>query len=330
MADNSGIGWTDATWNPMSGCTKVSPGCKHCYAERDWGRLAHLPTYVGRKFTDVAWHEERLDQPVRWQRPRKIFVNSMSDLFHEAVPDEFIDKVFAVMYHAKQHIFQVLTKRPERMLSYLTSNNRACYWVTAARELGLKPDPKNKAAQYDTSHFTGRRVDDRFEAHPLPNVWLGVSVEDQDAADARVPLLLKTPAAIRWVSMEPLLGPVTLAEHGLHGGPGQLDWVVLGGESGPRSRPMDPRWVKKTQAECAAAGVPFNFKQWGEYAPATYTAVEGEPKQTAWTSEDPEVMNAKWHEPFDWGDGVGSVRVGTRQSGRLLGGVLYDEYPSGT
>jgi protein gp37 len=185
MSDSSAIEWTDATWNPVTGCTKVSQGCKNCYAERDWARLSANPksVYYLRKFTDVAVHPARLEAPLRWSKPRRIFVNSMSDLFHEVVPDAFLDKVFAVMALSQSHTFQVLTKRPHRMLKYLSQQPLARRrWEDEVRcmqagELrGCSPPPV------------------------LPNVWLGVSVEDQTTADARIPLLLQTPAAVRWIS----------------------------------------------------------------------------------------------------------------------------------
>lgn len=163
MSDKTGIAWTNATWNPVTGCTKVSQGCKYCYAEREWGRLSANPkatTYHGRAFTDVACHPERLDQPLRWKKPRMIFVNSMSDLFHEDVPDAFIDKVFAVMALAEKHTFQVLTKRPERMREYLHHPDR--YDLIGMTAMPL----------VDTGSFG-------LLEWPLPNVWLGVSVEDQ-------------------------------------------------------------------------------------------------------------------------------------------------------
>lgn len=250
MADNSGITWTNATWGPVTGCVKVSPGCKHCYAERDWGRLVHLPTYAGRKFTDVACHPERLDQPLRWQRPRMIFVNSMSDLFIESIPDAFIDRVFAVMAFSKQHTFQVLTKRPKRMRDYMAG-------LTLERLQAAIPDG-----------YTLRYQDMWLLTLPLPNVWLGVSVEDQNAADERIPLLLDTPAAVRWISAEPLLGPVN-ASIWLDSLPAvvdqrpRLDWVVVGGESGPRARVMHPDWARSLRDQCQSEGVPFFFKQTG-------------------------------------------------------------------
>lgn len=274
MADKSGITWTNATWGPVTGCTKISPACKHCYAERDWARLTHLPAYTGRKFTDVACHPDRLNQPLRWKRPRMIFVNSMSDLFHEEVPDEFIDRVFAVMALAKQHTFQVLTKRPERMLDYLTRLGKSAKRLdTAAHTVGY------------TLEFQGKYL----VSWPIPNVWLGVSVESQETANERIPLLLQTPAAVRFVSAEPLLDHVTLQqacekfrylspspcnEHHPHSGGDRsgieccgmvrnLDWVIVGGESGPKARLMHPNWARDLRDECRRAGVPFFFKQTG-------------------------------------------------------------------
>lgn len=232
MSDKTGIGWTEATWNPVTGCSKVSQGCKNCYALRDWPRLANNPKtiYFGRQFTDVAIHKERLQQPLRWTKPRLIFVNSMSDLFHESVPDEFIDQVFAVMALSEKHIFQVLTKRPERMCQYLNNPNRR--------------------------HLIG---DFGILKWPLPNVWLGVSVEDQQTADQRIPILLETPAAVRWVSAEPLLEPVDLGDAVNH-----LDWLVIGGESGKDARPFDGEWAASLLDQCEGK-VPVFVKQMGAH-----------------------------------------------------------------
>lgn len=259
MADKTGISWTNATWNPVTGCSKVSQGCKHCYAEREWPRLAANPkavSYFGRVFTEVACHEDRLGQPLRWQKPRMIFVNSMSDLFHEDVPDAFIDKVFAVMALAEKHVFQVLTKRPERMLAYLASKNREDI-------IGEKAMPMVSKNDFGLLEW------------PLPNVWLGVSVENQEAADERIPVLLQTPSAVRWVSAEPLLGPVDLSRacamdrikhpDGIEcvGMTRHLDWVVVGGESGAQARPMHGAWVHDLARQCQGAGVPYFVKQLG-------------------------------------------------------------------
>jgi protein gp37 len=266
MSDKSSISWTHATWNPVTGCDKISAGCKHCYALRDWPRLAANPKsiYFGRAFTDVAVHAERLDQPLRWTRPRMIFVNSMSDLFHKDVPTEFIDRVFAVMGNAycmdKGHVFQVLTKRADRMRDYLRDPGTVLRVTRAMKAMGLGLAGENAPPTW-----------------PLPNVWLGVSVESQAVADERVVHLLDTPSAIRWVSCEPLLGPVDLSfalgthrnEHGDWREGGGLDWVVVGGESGLKARPMKESWATSLRDQCARAGVPFFFKRWGEWQPAS-------------------------------------------------------------
>ncbi len=236
MSDKSGIAWTDATWNPTTGCTKVSPGCKYCYAKHQaWPRLAAMKTgvYTGRKFEDVQVHPERLDQPLRWTKPRMIFVDSMSDLFHEDIPHNFIVQVFAVMAMADKHIFQVLTKRPERMLEFMR----------------ILEQPQNGP--------TGRPEGTTLHGRPwpLPNVWLGVSVENQETADERIPLLVETPAAVRWLSCEPLLAPIKLFHRNL------LNWVVVGGESGPKARPMDISWALDIRNQCREYKVPFFMKQ---------------------------------------------------------------------
>jgi protein gp37 len=212
------IEWTDATWNPVTGCTKVSPGCDHCYAER-------IASRGGKGFPNgfaLTLHPERLNVPLRDRRPKRIFVNSMSDLFHDDIPDDYIGKVFAVMAQAHWHTFQVLTKRPGRMRS----------WVR------------------------------RHQPDPLPNVWLGVSAEDQKWADIRIPVLLDTTAAIRFISAEPLLGPIDLSAY-----LAQLDWIIVGGESGPQHRAMQPDWARSIRDQCTPAGVAFLFKQWGGRTP---------------------------------------------------------------
>ena len=214
MGDKSAIEWTDATWNPVTGCTKLSPGCKHCYAERLSTRLKAMrnPRYYNG--FDLTLHPDQLVLPLKWKQPRRIFVNSMSDLFHEAIPEYFIHEVFSVMARAHWHIFQVLTKRAARL-------------AELAARLGWPP-----------------------------NVWQGVSVENADYVD-RVKYLREAPAAIRFLSIEPLLGPIPrLPLHGIH-------WVIVGGESGPHARPVEPQWVLGIRNQCVAAGVPFFFKQWG-------------------------------------------------------------------
>lgn len=332
MADKTGIEWTDATWNPVTGCAKVSQGCKHCYAEREWPRMTKLvPAYAGRDFTDVRTHGDRLDQPLRWRRPRRIFVNSMSDLFHDDVDNEFIAAVFAVMGAAEQHTFQVLTKRPERMRSWFK-------WIEQREHHFGHP---GDAAREIAESFGLPHDNVPYRTWPLPNVWLGVSVEDQAAADERIPLLLDTPAAVRWISAEPLLGPVDLnrilvnRERGFHASAlheqhddcyyqsnAQLDWVVVGGESGPKSRPMRPQWARDLRDQCAAAGVPFLFKQWGEWFPTSIG--QGGSQLGAWNGDD--FMPG-------WGDiknpENNMVRAGKRAfGGRLLDGVQHDGYPT--
>jgi len=267
MADKSKIAWTDATWNPVSGCSKVSEGCRNCYAERDWPRLSKLvPAYAGRNFENVVCHPERLDQPLRWKRPRKIFVNSMSDLFHPDVPEGFIDRVFAIMALCPQHTFQILTKRPERM-------NR--YWRHLEDEeldrILTREDMVMSTPEWPPNGFTDGPSPD------FSNIWFGVSIENQETADERIPILLKTPVergAKRWVLIEPMIGRIVLEEVpvGMFGPPRwkgrpeslpRIDWVVLGGESGPNARVMEVEWIRRIKYECENAGVPLFIKQLG-------------------------------------------------------------------
>lgn len=310
MSDKTRIEWTDATWNPVTGCTKVSDGCRHCYAEREWARIAApraVPNrYTGRKFTDVQEHGDILDQPLRWQKPRRIFVNSMSDLFHPAVSDRFIADVFGVMAACPQHTFQVLTKRPERMRKLLGAGCMGRF----------ESDAEEAAALY-----THAQPD-----WPLPNVWLGVSVEDQTTADERIPLLLDMPAAVRWVSCEPLLESLDLRPyldwsfaHADMSRP-DLDWVVVGGESGPRARPMHPGWVRSLRDQCAAADVPFLFKQWGEWLPMSSGQIG---RIGAWS--DGLFFDGCGHMSNPESN---MVRAGKGAlGGRTLDGVVHDAYP---
>lgn len=352
MADKTGIEWTDATWNPIVGCSIISKGCTNCYAmqvahrmERIFdaalapGDLPHRyraltdpskagPVWTGR--VNIA-PDHILTQPLRWSRPRRIFVNSISDLFHENVLTDTIDKIFAVMALTPQHTYQILTKRPERMAEYCreyTQENRG--FNRYFKELLL---PTMKRAGESAAIQHARTEDAALDAHiknpwgivnhidgsteykPLKNVWLGVSVEDQETANDRIPHLLVTPAARRFVSCEPLLDAVNLKSIEPPGADGimdalspvswqqyyddgwrgtrdteqeslddfldwfdvdkmpmgymhnTLDWVIVGGESGKRARPMHPDWARQIRDQCAAANVPFFFKQWGEWAP---------------------------------------------------------------
>lgn len=214
MAQGTKIEWTDATWNPVTGCNKISPGCKRCYAERLSKRLKATGMVKYRNGFEVTLHPDTLEIPLRWRKPRSIFVNSMSDLFHVAVPEPFIQQVFDVMSRAHWHRYQVLTKRAERVAE-------------------LSP------------------------ALPWPEqIWMGVSVES-DAYSHRIDLLRETNARVKFLSLEPLLGPLSALQ--LNG----IDWVIVGGESGPGARPMHPDWVRDIRDQCIDAGVPFHFKQWG-------------------------------------------------------------------
>ena len=214
MSSNSKIEWTGATWNPLTGCTKLSPGCRNCYAERLSRRLQAMGQEQYRNGFQLTLHTTMLDAPLQWRKPRTVFVNSMSDLFHEAVPDDFIRSVFDVMRRASWHRFQVLTKRASRLAS-------------------LAP----------TLEWS-------------PNIWMGVSVETE-AYVHRIGDLLRAPACVRFLSLEPLLGP--LPNLPLQG----VDWVIVGGESGPSARPMDESWVVDIRQQCSQASIPFFFKQWG-------------------------------------------------------------------
>lgn len=222
MSDKSAIEWTDATWNPVTGCSKVSPGCAHCYAERlslrfRTSRVPWTPANAGE---NVVLHEDRLAVPLSWKQPRMVFVNSMSDLFHELVPDSFIARVFVTMSLAPRHVYQILTKRPERMLTWFEGPGAA--WGVA----------------------------------PLPNVWLGTSIEN-DRWVERADLLRRTPATVRFISAEPLLGPLpSLAIDG-------IDWLIVGGESGPVHRSIEADWVRDLRDRSREAGTAFFFKQWG-------------------------------------------------------------------
>lgn len=332
MSDNSSIEWCDSTWNPIVGCSIVSPGCTNCYAMGQAARIERMQPgshYAGTTQPSKAgavWSgklalapEHILTQPLRWRRPRRIFVNSMGDLFHEDAPDTWIDRVFAVMALAPQHTFMVLTKRSARMRDYVgtRAGDWMLHWPDAARKAGAL---LGDVAALGAVPF------------PLPNVWLGVSTEDQRRADERVPDLLATPAAIRFISAEPLLGPLNLfslnerrgergtitdwhdALRGLRFGPSEetakLDLIIAGGESGPKARPMHPDWARSLRDQCAAAGTAFFFKQWGEYFPID---IKHQATRDTW---DGPVIN-----------GQPMARVGKRAAGRLLDGVVHNSMP---
>lgn len=288
MSQSTKIEWATKVWNPVTGCNKVSQGCKNCYAEtvakRFWGE---------RKFTDVVMHEDRLHLP-NWKTPQRVFVNSMSDLFHEDVSFHFIYNVWMRMYANPQHTFMILTKRPERIIKYIE-------WF---------------------KNFLGEFI-------VLPNVWLGVSVENQETANERIPLLVQVPAAVRWLSCEPLLGRVVLShaykipsiDHP-HAKCGPLiHWVVVGGESGAKARPMHTDWVLNLRHECEMANVPFFFKQWGEWMPISRPLTSSEinvlPKYYA--------EGKRFYQmPLDYSE---YYKCGKAKAGRKLDGVEYNEFP---
>ncbi len=375
------IEWTEATWNPIVGCSLASPGCTNCYAMQFAGtRLQQTPKYdgltqpskAGPVWTGkLAFDEKALLAPLGWKKARMVFVNSMGDLFHEDCPDEWIDRVFAVMILAHKHTFQVLTKRSARMREYL-SRHRWHLWAAIGREI----DP---VRWRNLPPIMGG------DCTPVPNVWLGVSVEDQQRADERIPDLLATPAAIRWISAEPLLGPVDLdvAWHGENaldsycwgdcawcenGHPpltnchlgrqseaehmkdrSGLDWVVAGGESGKHARPMHPDWARALRDQCAAAEVPFFFKQWGEWAPACemgedlsesiyHPAPERHPEATRRCKVNQCVLHndgerfdgeAMFRPPAFWQGkrGMTMFAIGKKRAGRLLDGVEHNGMP---
>ena len=371
MLTKTKITWTQSTWNPITGCTKVSPGCAHCYAEVMAKRLQAMGRPEYKDAVDdnghwTGWIEfagpQRLLAPLRSTKPKMIFVNSMSDLFHVDVPQHWIDLVFSVIAASPWHTYQVLTKRPERMHAYFDDPGLSHRIFELVKE---------HRSQFKRAVPFGVQF-------PLPNLWLGVSVEDQKRANERIPLLIQTPAAVRFLSCEPLLGPVNLAE--AVGEPEEedwdvvnsiqdahddsepeelveeceaecdwinygddlvtnpewsewsswrswrariskldrhIDWVIVGGESGPHARPMHPDWALDLKEQCRYAEIPFLFKQWGEWLPA---GQEG--NGIGYLSE-----KIAYH---DFGDGNMSARVGKKAAGRLLDGVEHNQFPTTT
>nr|WP_117406456.1 phage Gp37/Gp68 family protein [Mycobacterium marinum] len=340
MADHTAISWAESTWNPVTGCTRISPGCDHCYIERTRPlRMAH------RRFdgdgvgstTGVQLHPERLEIPLHWRKPRKVFVCSLADLFHDEVPDEYIARVWAVMALAPRHTFQCLTKRPARVRALLNSPE----W---------RADVQNHIAWYENPAEESLMTWARW---PLPNCWLGVTAENQQWADIRIPALLDTPAAVRWVSAEPLLGRIDLsrfleADDAKYDVP-PLNWVVTGGESGPGARPAHPDWFRSIRDQCQAAGVAFHHKQNGEwiedvthypaepeigiYEPFRVINVPPDHKNRKRCAMHPAGMTAltpdnPFH-PFKAGhpNWTAMRRVGKKAAGRLLDGREHNDYP---
>jgi len=274
MMNKTKIDWCDYTWNPISGCSPISEGCKNCFAERVSARFK-LP------WGKPVFHPEKLEEPLRTKKPGKVFVCSMSDLFHEDVKPEWIWQIWTAMLKAPQHTFIVLTKRAKRMKAVV------------------------KEIYSQNPHLST----------PLPNVWIGVTAENQRTADERIPLLLRNSFSKRFVSVEPMLGPINLEEtKGYWGGIG-LDWIVCGGESGAGARPMHPDWVRGLRDQCKAASVPFFFKQWGEWAPSPDGGTPDHlPSNAGYYFKDAPYLGKVW-------------RFGKQAAGHLLDGKEHREWP---
>jgi protein gp37 len=353
------IEWATHTWNPVTGCSPISEGCENCYAKRMAQRLRGRCGYPEDEPFRVTLHRDRLEEPLKLRKPSRIFVCSMGDLFHPAVPDKWIDRIFAIMALTPQHIYQMLTKRPGRMRQYLDRlqirsadyggiRGASAYGVyRAAEAYDSNLGDSRFAGMLVTAFLSNREAIDR-PGWPLPNVWLGVTVENNNNL-WRIEELLQIPAAVRFVCCEPMLGPVDLrlGQHWLisvGGGYGKfhflgheheaeemrahkarwegavakkrwlpgIDWVICGGETGPGARPMHPDWVRLLRDQCQVAGVPFLFKQWGEYREACA------PDDPIWNGQAPKLR----HE-----HGMHFIKLGAKKTGRILDGEIWDEYP---
>ncbi len=353
MSGKTKIEWATRTWNPIVGCTIHSPGCKNCYAMRMAARLEAMAVkpngtgnhglnhYLGATESSrrgAVWTgkigiapDDAFTAPLRRKKPTDYFVNSMSDLFQESVPFEVVDRVFAVMALSPQHIYKILTKRSDRMREYMTARN------------GMGNSSLCKAINDIPANLGNRRG--ALEM-PLPNVWLGVSVEDQTRADERIPDLVATPAAIRFISAEPLLGPVDLRDFtypiglvikvatsgfgGEYRAPNAvrpaINWVITGGESGPDARPMHPDWARSLRDQCAAAGIPFHFKQWGEWRDqGGHVPIPRRNHQSHICHLDKDSGKCKPN-PNRFSDET-MIKLGKGKSGRLLDGVEHNGMP---
>lgn len=357
MSDNSKIEWCDATLNIVTGCTKVSAGCDNCYIDRTPPfRIAH------RKFdgegvgasTGLMFHLERLALPLKWKRPRLVFTNSLSDLFHKDVPDEVIARLWIVMALTPQHTYQVLTKRPARMRSLLSDGPRwrealygAAEWVLDNIEAPTPPERWNAMRRWLGA---AERHDELVS--PLSNVWLGTTVENQRAANIRIPKLLDTPAAIRFLSCEPLIGPLDLRTwmagdvvwppcwdvHSPSDECGRCirpDWIIAGGESGPGARPMHLDWARSLRDQCQEVGVAFHFKQHGEWVGYADGGAPDGTGRSPWADNEPDAyvnrdngtVMSEADAIADGGSFLGVHRVGKKAAGRVLDGRTWDEFP---
>lgn len=342
------IEWTEKTWNPITGCSIVSSGCTNCYAMKMAHRLSKIaatPQYhntVEKTRGGPVWtgkigiaSDQVFTQPLRQKRPTMYFVNSMSDLFHESVPLEIIDRIFAVMALCPQHTFQILTKRADRMREYFTMDNNRGRWLEIDQQAQTLSNTQKNRPLPTYSHKC------------LPNVWLGVSVENQQCADERIPHLLATPAAVRLISAEPLLGPLELysylnkIQYGIdlckEAGGGStsgtlpaLDWVICGGESGPKSRPMHPDWARSLRNQCMHSGVPFFFKQWGNWITDIDRDINDPDWRMNYSKADKKgyrILNLEGGHGFH-GQRVHLMKRTTKKTaGRHLDGRLWGELP---
>lgn len=342
----SRIEWTDATWNPITGCSHAgSPGCDHCYAQRMANRLRGRCGYPSDDPFRVTFHPDRLDEPLRWKKPRRIFVDSMGDLFHEDVPTAWLDQVFGIftacraLANLERHIFLLLTKRPERARDYLASRpprEHLVAWSEAAHSIVTIGDGNvtllEAVQAYCWAHWDkdGYAKSEPAEWSaidtfwPLPNVWLGVTVEDGPAKH-RLDVLRSIPAAVRFISAEPLLAD--LAYLNLSDG---IHWVIVGGETGPGARPMHPDWARSVRDQCQGAGVPFFFKSWGEWAPCGDALTSGPDVEHALCRcgafgaipPEQECTDCGADDHWELMD-----RCGKKRAGRRMGGREWNEWP---
>jgi len=360
---NTKIEWADKVWNPVTGCTKISEGCRNCYAETFAERWRGIPGHPYEQGFDLKLWPDRLDHPLKWKKPQRIFVNSMSDLFHEKVPDSFIGAVWAIMQATPQHTYLILTKRPERMKSEILNQMDAAkrgparWWMEEALRFVGRENLDEKAINVPEMEL------------PLKNVWLGVSIEDQKTANERIPLLLETPAALRFVSAEPLLGPVDLFNGdpdprlGVVAGPGLslnqywkhtgegpfpgVNWVIVGGESGHNARPMNPEWVKSLRDQCEASNEAyFFFKQWGKWGTVFENMTTKKPIFRKFKNKQQWINKANCWMAGGWAvDMTGKIlkngkdfdtakypiaimhNIGKKKAGSLLDGKEYKEFP---
>lgn len=290
------IEWAEKTWNPVTGCTRISEGCKNCYAERMAKRLRGKFGYPTDDPFRVTLHYSRFTEPMKWKKSCLVFVCSMGDLFHPNIPFMFIDYIMSTIYKTDRHQFLILTKRPERMKEYIN-----------------------------------------YKYFSIPNLWLGVSVENQETADWRIPILLQIPAAVRFISCEPLLSPINITKENK-----DIDWVICGGESGPNARPMHPDWARSLRDQCQESGVPFFFKQWGNYRPFEPTAQQPFYRDVADLNQkeydahglnfiDPVTSGpGKWN-GYKWYDdpfsNIQYLKTGKKIAGRILDGKKWNEFP---